>query len=177
MWASLLLRFMDLMVAKGKAADMPYAPSLLFAVLLIDSILSAIALHLLGEKEIFASVVFGQCFACGSIAAILWFRSRQARIVQTLTATAGIQIPMDFMLLCVALVFQAAGAPQKGPVAGFIAVLMLAIAVWFVLVAAHVIKQAAEWTYAEALLAMFAIVMGSHLIWLWLQRTVLQNQS
>jgi hypothetical protein len=171
-----LLRFMDLMVAKGKAADMPYSPALLLALLLIDSGLSAMALHLLGEREIFASVVFGQALMCGSIAAILWFRSRQKRIVQTLTATSGIQIPMDFMLLCVALLFQATGAPQKGPVAGFIAVLMLVIAVWFVLVAAHVIKQAADWVYAEALLAMFAIVMGSHLIWLWVQQAFLQNR-
>jgi hypothetical protein len=171
---SVALRLLELMSLQGKVADLPYHKALLVLVIALDTVIGIVAAHYLADGDYLARVLLGQIFTCASICGLLWLRSRAARAVQSLLALSGTGIVFGLLQLLIALVFALAGAPKEGPVALFVGLLILMLMLWNALVSAHIIKQAADMSLAEAMLVTIALMIANIGLWHWLAQGMLQ---
>lgn len=159
--------------------DLPYAPGvarlLVVAVLLLEA---ALAPRLaVPEAQILPHAVLSALMLLGPPWLLLRLRARSQRFVQTLTALAG--TGLLFTLALAPLLFWAIAAPAlpqppapPSPQVLLTSVLVLALAMWKLMIDAHILRQALDWPQAAGLLlalGLFFIEMGLDR---WLQQIV-----
>lgn len=160
----LLLILRDIVLLRRGPQDLPFTPSLLGMLFVVDVALSALmeTLLTLGEGALLRNVA-GTGLALGVIYLLLYARQFQARFVQT--SLAFLLVSVVFTALIVALFTVLAPPPLTGtkpePVTGVQTLSLLAffaLALWKLAVDAHVLRHALEIRYLLAL----PIALGLH---------------
>lgn len=168
---SLVWPALNLLKLTGSPADLPYRPSWLAGLVLLDIGLTLLQYRLLAAADLTLPVVLAPLLHLTLIAAVLWLRSRSARFVQTGIALLAIWVLLGLLLLPPVLVLSALGVQLRAAVPAnefarpdvttqFLDLLLLSLLLWRLLAEAHVLRLALALPYAATLTVALALLLG-----------------
>jgi hypothetical protein len=154
----LLLLLRDLCLLRRGPQDLPYAPQLT-AVVVVLSVLVQFANGVLVEPQVgllthFLAPATTTILSIGILYVLLNARSRAPRLLQTVLADAAVTVV--FTIAALVLIMLIGGRPpdpqQMTAVQKFLALVIVAIAIWRLAVMGHILRHALEVPFAAALL-------------------------
>lgn len=155
-----LARLRDLVLFRAGPQDMPYAPRGLIALLVIGALLElAVDLHQGNSAAVILGADIGTLAALATLFALLRWRGRPERFVQTTFALVASGLLFELLLAPLALVIGLPLAPDAHlTVRQTVALLAIfAFALWQVAISVNVLRQALEIPVAGGVLALIAI--------------------
>lgn len=133
--------FVQIALLRATPQDLPLSPFLLKLTLIVHATLGVIMFtHRLPLPESVLAGLTSTLVMCALTASLLFANRRSARIVQTLTAIAGSDIVIGVVALpLTAWLHNIADGPAASGIPGL---LFLALVVWNLIVAGHVLRHA-----------------------------------
>ena len=171
---SLLVTLRDLLLLRRGPQDLPYSPVLLAIAALASLLVSQWAANVLlpQRQDQLISVVAALALHLGLLYLLLNALQRQARFVQTATASLCIDVVFTTAMLPGLMVVQpllsATGAPPPPEaitgVAFLASLLLIGLAIWRIVVDAHILRQTLEIRLMPALLINMALLFAGQIV-------------
>lgn len=153
---ALVRPFIEVCLLRSGPQQLPASNLLLGLALLVHTTTSALASTLLlPVMQALLAGITGTALLAGLTTALLYVQSRQARLVQTVTALTGCTALIDLVALPVTRWWQASRA--SGEEASFAVLLLLVLTGWNLAVVAHIFRHALSSAFFVGLIV--ALVM------------------
>ncbi|WP_257386273.1 hypothetical protein [Tahibacter caeni] len=171
---SLLVTLRDILVLRRGPQDMPYSPVLLAIAALASLFVSQWATTVLlpQRQDQLLSVAAALALHLGLLYLLLNALQRQARFVQTAAASLSVDVVFTAAMLPALMVvqplFSRSGAPPPPEAltgGAFLAsLLLIGLAVWRIVVDAHILRQTLEIRLMPALLINMALLFAGQIV-------------
>ncbi|MGH8213638.1 MAG: hypothetical protein ACREPP_10480 [Rhodanobacteraceae bacterium] len=159
-WTQPFARLRDLVFFRAGPQDMPYAPRTLIALLVIGAVLEvAFDLHQGNSGAMIAGANIGTLAALAVLFALLRWRGRPERFVQTALSLVATGLLFELVLLPLVLVIGLPLPPnaQLSPRQTAALLALFVLALWQVAISINILRQALEIPVAGGVLALLAI--------------------
>jgi hypothetical protein len=161
---NLVLYVLDLCRLARSPADLPYSPSLLSGAILLDLLVSLLALGALGVAAGPAIAVFGTLSYAVMVYGLLYLRSRTARLVQTLTALVLLSLFFNLASFGPIYLIETMPDPERSALGQFAFLLVLLLELWSVVVSGHVLRHAMDLPLSLGIVVSFALSMAQWIV-------------
>ncbi|HEY3521961.1 MAG TPA: hypothetical protein VGK80_13105 [Rhodanobacteraceae bacterium] len=159
-WTQPLARLRDLVFFRAGPQDMPYAPRTLVALLVIGAALEiAFDLYQGNSAAVIAGANVGTLAALAALFALLRWRGRSARFVQTALSLVATGLLFELVLLPLALMIGLPLTPnvQLNPRQTAALLALFVLALWQVAISVNILRHALDIPVAGGVLALLAI--------------------